>query len=85
MCICWCVTEINYKMHGATIMINSGLFGFISRFKYDREIRTGKTAKKSQEGTKSSVITKMSRFRTTLFLNSWDFGNKLLTYVNVEP
>jgi len=19
MCICWCVTEINYKMHGATI------------------------------------------------------------------
>jgi len=21
MCICWCVTEINYKMHGATIKI----------------------------------------------------------------
>jgi len=19
MCICWCVTSINYKMHGATI------------------------------------------------------------------
>jgi len=22
MCICWCVTEINYKIHGATIKIN---------------------------------------------------------------
>jgi len=21
MCICWCVTEINYRMHGATIKI----------------------------------------------------------------
>jgi len=21
MCICWCVTEINYKIHGATIKI----------------------------------------------------------------
>ena len=20
MCICWCVTEVNYKMHGAKIM-----------------------------------------------------------------
>jgi hypothetical protein len=23
MCICWCVTEINYKMHGATIKIQN--------------------------------------------------------------
>ena len=23
MCICWCVTEINYKMHGATVKIIS--------------------------------------------------------------
>ena len=21
MCICWCVTEINYKMHGAMIKV----------------------------------------------------------------
>jgi len=21
MCICWCVTEINYKMHGKTLKI----------------------------------------------------------------
>ena len=26
MCICWCVTEINYKMHGATIKIQQGNF-----------------------------------------------------------
>jgi len=64
---------------------NSGLFRFISHFIYDHEMRTEKTAKKSQEGTKSSVITKMSSFRITLFLNCWDFDNKLLTYVNVEP
>ena len=25
MCICWCFTEINYKMHGATIKIASSL------------------------------------------------------------
>ena len=40
-----------------------------------------KTAKKSQEATKSSVITKMFIFRITLFLNCWDCDNKLLTYV----
>ena len=24
MCFCWCVTEINYKIHGATIKIFTG-------------------------------------------------------------
>ena len=28
MCICWCVTEINYKMHGATIKMCSFIFNF---------------------------------------------------------
>jgi len=23
MCICWCVTEINYRMHGATMKVVS--------------------------------------------------------------
>ena len=26
MCICWCVTEINYKMHDATIKIKDSHF-----------------------------------------------------------
>ena len=26
MCICWCVTEINYKMHSATIKVSSTCF-----------------------------------------------------------
>jgi len=26
MCICWCVTEINYKTHGATIKILKSKF-----------------------------------------------------------
>ena len=26
MCICWCVTEINYIMHGATVKINCVCF-----------------------------------------------------------
>jgi len=31
MCICWCVTEIKYKMHGATIKIIIGIL-FLSAF-----------------------------------------------------
>ena len=27
MCICWCVTQINYKMHGATIKNVENLYG----------------------------------------------------------
>jgi len=28
MCICWCVTEINYRMHGAMIKIVSQFIYF---------------------------------------------------------
>jgi len=28
MCICWCVTYINYKMHGATLKMCSFSFNF---------------------------------------------------------
>ena len=34
MCICWCVVEINYKMHGAKIKISkcnlAFLYGFVT-------------------------------------------------------
>jgi len=43
---------MNYKMHVATVKINSGLSGFISRFKYDHEMRTEEDSKEITEGYK---------------------------------
>jgi len=38
MCICWCVTYINYKMHGATIKVLGKVFG------RDRSVRSIKNS-----------------------------------------
>jgi len=39
-------------MHGATIKINSGSFGFISHFKYDHKMRTEEHSKEITGGYK---------------------------------